>query len=341
MFFSCIIFAPYANANKMADEALIKAIKHNNIKAAQKALSLRANVESKNMGSHSLLSFSAQKNYLEIVKLLIKHGANVNKMDAYTYPLHRAANNNEKMKSSLDIVKYLVEHGADINAIDKKGHSPLSIAVKTNNYKVATFLMDNGADPEINTPEGSILELSKKRKNLFMTNFVSRAINKIIYNKEELIVKDLIEVYNNFFKANLSGNLIDIKKTRTKKILNEMEQVYKNKGKAHLFTVLTKELAEKQEAAIKKGKFIASRLGKEYNFHSLTYNYKKARMVFYSNPIEETTYILGIMLSKIENKWKVHHIGLVKEKLNYRQTGKELVEGHLKNLDSDKNFKMR
>jgi len=330
-----------ANANKIADEALIKAIKHNNIKAAEKAISLHANVESKKMGSHSLLTFAAQKNYYEIVKLLIDNGASANKMDARTYPLHRAADKTGKKKSSLKIIKFLIQNNANINVLDKNNHSALSLAVKTDNYDVATFLIENGADPEITTPEGTILELSKKHKNLFLVNLISRAINKTIYDDQEIIAKDMIEIYKNFFKANLSGNLIDIKNTRTDKILKEMEQVYKKKGKEHLLTALTKELAQKQEAAIASGKFIPSRLSNKYSLYNLTYNYKRSRMVFYSDPIDEEIYILGIMLLKEDNKWKVHHIGLIKDKLKYGQIGKDLVKGHLKNLDNNINYKMR
>lgn len=334
------------NANEIADNALIKAVKLNNLKAAQKALSLNANVESRKMGSNTLLTFSAYNNHYEILKLLIENGANINRMDASTYPLHAASDKNYKNdESKIKIVKYLVENGANINAIDKKGHSPLSTAVKANNYDIASYLVESGAEPELKTPDGTIFEISKRQKNLFLVKLISRAVNKKVLDSKNDLVKHLTKRYNDFFKANLSGNLTKLRNTRTKKILDEMEEIYAKQGKQHLLASLTKEISEKQELAIKNGKFIPYRLSKEYDFYELTHNYKRSRILFYSNPknekVSNMVYILIIMFENDNNVWKVDNIGMMREKLNSGQSIKELVKERLKNLDNNVYYNLR
>ncbi len=84
----------------------------------------------------------------EIISMLIAHGANVNANDN-TYggeevwiPLHWAAQEN-----CLDVAKILIENGADINALtNPNGLSPLDIAIMENNIAFAKLLLENGAD---------------------------------------------------------------------------------------------------------------------------------------------------------------------------------------------------
>jgi ankyrin repeat protein len=57
------------------------------------------------------LHLAAGEGHLEIVKLLLEHGADVNAKTAYETALHLAAG-----EGHLEIVKLLLEHGADVNA---------------------------------------------------------------------------------------------------------------------------------------------------------------------------------------------------------------------------------
>lgn len=49
----------------------------------------------------------------------------------------------------LEIVKYLVESGTDINAVDKFGKTPLNYAVNSRSLGVISYLVENGANLEI------------------------------------------------------------------------------------------------------------------------------------------------------------------------------------------------
>jgi ankyrin repeat protein len=66
------------------------------------------------------LAFAAAYGNLEIVKLILAHGANINGEVAYgDVPLVKAAEHGNK-----DIIKYLIEQGADVNKPNDFGISP-------------------------------------------------------------------------------------------------------------------------------------------------------------------------------------------------------------------------
>ena len=68
-------------------------------------------------GRETALSIAINENRPEIVKMLLKHGAEVNE-DAGRLPLIIALRNTK-------ILKVLLENGADINAIDSRGFTDL------------------------------------------------------------------------------------------------------------------------------------------------------------------------------------------------------------------------
>ncbi len=80
--------------------------------------------------------------YIEIAKLLIDVGANVNDTDDKGITaLMRAVKWN-----SLAMVKLLIESSANVNVKDIKGNSVLMLAVKNNNLKTVELLIDAGAN---------------------------------------------------------------------------------------------------------------------------------------------------------------------------------------------------
>jgi ankyrin repeat protein len=95
----------------------------------------------------------------EIVKLLLKAGADVNhpgyeKFDGS--PLTTAAAYGYK-----EIVSILLEAGADPNMTDQKGQTALVAAAKNNNIEIVRVLLKAGADPSIKDKKGrSVYDLS-------------------------------------------------------------------------------------------------------------------------------------------------------------------------------------
>lgn len=82
---------------------------------------------------------------VELIKLLLKHGANVNddRNKIFFTPLHFAAS-----KGHIEAIKYLVENGADIDANDNEYEvTPLSSVIVNNNLDGVKILLELGADP--------------------------------------------------------------------------------------------------------------------------------------------------------------------------------------------------
>jgi ankyrin repeat protein len=92
------------------------------------------------------LSNAAQLGHLSVVQELIKCGANVNNTDIRKdcSALYYACQNNY-----LDIVIELIKSGADINHINVEGCSPIAAAFKKGYIPIVNYLIDAGADINI------------------------------------------------------------------------------------------------------------------------------------------------------------------------------------------------
>jgi ankyrin repeat protein len=86
---------------------------------------------------------TVQTGHLEIVKVLIKHGADVDKpkTDVGATPLLIAA-----QKGHLEIVKVLLENGANIDKSTDDGIAPLFIAVQEGYLEIVQLLLANRAE---------------------------------------------------------------------------------------------------------------------------------------------------------------------------------------------------
>ena len=96
--------------------------------------------------------------HLEVVKLLLSKGANINcKTAKYYTPLMLAC-----LRGSLELVKYLVAHGADINYVDPVGYTVLHEICRfpekaTSLKAIMECLICEGADVNIRNYQGKIL----------------------------------------------------------------------------------------------------------------------------------------------------------------------------------------
>jgi len=90
----------------------------------------------------SPLMVAAQGSSLETIKILIKHGANVNHViRGGETPLFAAIRRN-----SAEIIKLLIENGANVNHKTDTGDSLIVIAVILNNLEIIKLLLDNGVN---------------------------------------------------------------------------------------------------------------------------------------------------------------------------------------------------
>jgi len=88
-----------------------------------------------------LASASAARQ-LEIARLLIQHGANVNARAANDFtPLHESA-----ASGKIDFARLLIEHGADVNAKTTDGKTPLDYAREYNQQDMVELLSNSAGE---------------------------------------------------------------------------------------------------------------------------------------------------------------------------------------------------
>ncbi|NJB72460.1 ankyrin repeat protein [Saonia flava] len=96
-----------------------------------------------------LASFFGQ---IPVVKFLLEKGANPNVAANNTFkvaPIHSAC-----AISNLEIVKLLIEGGADVNAKQMKGVTPIHSAAHNGQNQLIQLLIDNGANIHAKTEDG-------------------------------------------------------------------------------------------------------------------------------------------------------------------------------------------
>ena len=186
------------------------------------------------------LHYACKYNCIEIVKLLVEHGANVNSYgysvqeDIFSFPLSMACEYNNQ-----DIVKYLIENGAEINpqipeeykeyqksynvyplegaikgsldlvkilveSCDKLDLSKaLSFAIQNNKYEVMEYLLSKGA--ELNLTESEIQKLFERA----VTNCDHRIIQFLI--EKGASIEKLDDIQRSFLSLIRKGNLEAVK----------------------------------------------------------------------------------------------------------------------------------
>lgn len=94
---------------------LQNAIAEKNVKLAELLLQNGADVDTKNERGQTLLYGEVNKaNNLEIVKLLVKYGADVNAIDNYRIPVISRA----VFSRDINIIRFLIDKGVDIESAE-------------------------------------------------------------------------------------------------------------------------------------------------------------------------------------------------------------------------------
>ena len=111
----------------------------------------------------TLVALAAYMGQKEVTEYLLEKGANVHAIARNTTgftPLTGAIANNH-----VEISKILVKKGADVNHRYEGGVSPLMEASQNGNLELVRFLLDNGADPTAKTVDGKTPMAFAKEKN--------------------------------------------------------------------------------------------------------------------------------------------------------------------------------
>lgn len=109
------------------------------------------------------LAFAVIDGNLDVVKLTLSRGADINAKDKHGWtPLFHAFKQGE-----MEIARYLLENGAEVNLISVLGTTPLRLASAEGDIDMVKLLLANGADanltgdPHGNSPLHRAAEASK------------------------------------------------------------------------------------------------------------------------------------------------------------------------------------
>jgi len=130
---------------KRQDDALIRAIKENNLAGMEKSIRAGAKIDAANVHGVQPVHRAATYGTESTLVFLLRNGAKIDAVDKYgEQPVHRAA---ELGRS--EMLKSLFRHGSRGDATDGMGRQPLHWAARMGRGDVVEFLLENGADPMV------------------------------------------------------------------------------------------------------------------------------------------------------------------------------------------------
>lgn len=149
---------------------------------------------------------SVYYNHEDILKLLIKHGADVNHGTKQQSTLLRVACYDNK----INIVRLLIENGADVNKANNFNNTPLMLVAYLGNYEIAQVLVENGADINAQALCGeTALHFAAQQGNLEIVKYLLSLNAQFLTDKngltplleaarhgQEDVVKELISIPN-------------------------------------------------------------------------------------------------------------------------------------------------
>jgi ankyrin repeat protein len=126
--------------NKNEDNSLIIASQRGFGEIVALLIEKGADVNAKNNSGNTALMAASQHGHQTVAKLLIAQGADVNARNSDEDSSFHALENTHAA-----VAEVLVEHGADIHAENKRGYTPIDIAVKKEIAQAVTLLSAKGA----------------------------------------------------------------------------------------------------------------------------------------------------------------------------------------------------
>jgi len=145
------------------NELLVKAIEKENYTEIDKLLDLGADPNFHVEGVGSAMSLSTRCKTIKCMELLLQSGGDPN---LYLQSTKRNLIFKTISPGKLEYVKLLVENGANLNAQDSVGNTPLIAAIILNQFEIAFYLLDSGADKSLKNNFGNTaLDIFKTSKS--------------------------------------------------------------------------------------------------------------------------------------------------------------------------------
>ena len=153
------------------DQTFLNAVNEGSIDKLREALKLGANLNSKGrQGGESALHFASQREYIEIIKILIDRGINVDiQDDDGNTPLMNAV-----LLNRIDAVKLLLEFNANVEVQNVEGDTALIIDVDFNeNPDISYLLCKYSKNIEVKNKAGfNALELARINEKIELVEYL-------------------------------------------------------------------------------------------------------------------------------------------------------------------------
>ncbi len=148
---------------------LMIAVRENHALMAERLLRQQAKSGARNRYGETALMLAAASGNMDLVKLLVTHGAQVN-VSGWS-PLIYAA-----WRGNAEVVKYLLDKGAEIDAVSPSGMSALMMASRSGHFDTVKLLLWEVANPNIKSESGATaLGLAQKGGNTDIAALLKQA----------------------------------------------------------------------------------------------------------------------------------------------------------------------
>lgn len=147
-----------------------------------------ADVTTKVTNTYTLLQLACLKGHLEVVKILLIHGANAKEIDRKGLTTAMVALLNKKT-DPIEILKVLHEKEVNFKALDFSGATALHYAAANGHHESVEFLLKQKVDPNIkNNDQNTALQLAYKEEKKLCIEILSPVTirtNKGFSNKDQ------------------------------------------------------------------------------------------------------------------------------------------------------------
>lgn len=134
--------AAQTGPNEDTGAALLSAVERGDCKMVVELLDSGSNVDTRRKGEGSTpLIVACAKGHIEVAKVLLDKGADVNARNVNGWTALMAASANDR----LDAVKLLLDRGAEVNSRHAYGHTALKLARQKNHTRIVKLLLQRGA----------------------------------------------------------------------------------------------------------------------------------------------------------------------------------------------------
>jgi len=221
--------------------SLVLAVRCKSMKAIEELISLGCDIQHKTKKNITPLHQAVSNNDLGMIDYLIQRGYRIEKDGPWSEfggPIHWAANAGD---SHLTMIQKLHQLGVFLDELDGNGGTALHISSGCGHVKLTTWLLENGANPNIQAKDGSTpLHLAVEFNHLNIIKILLHSTNiALLENKEHQSPyilaesKDddtMIELFKERFKEGKDAPILQIQRPEFKDIREKRSSSLKDKG---------------------------------------------------------------------------------------------------------------